>query len=72
MLIYKVTNLHNGKQYVGQTRESVERRWTKHLSAAARGSNTTLHKAIRKYGKALFSLETLCICTSEEQMKLQR
>jgi group I intron endonuclease len=69
MLVYKITNLVNGKNYVGQTREHLKRRWTKHVCSALKGSNTTLHKAIRKYGRESFSLEILCVCLSEEQMK---
>jgi len=68
MIIYKVTNLVNGKQYVGKTNQSAELRWIKHVSAADHKSDSTLHKAIRKYGKEQFALETLYTCDSEEEL----
>jgi len=56
--IYKVTNLANGKTYIGQTTKSLEERWREHLY-----TNPTrkylLHKAIQKYGKENFKIELL-------------
>lgn len=48
--IYKITNNINGKIYIGQTKTSIERRFISHKSAARRGINYILYKAIRKYG----------------------
>lgn len=42
--------------YVGFTRHSPEARWAGHLSAARRGSNLALHRAIRDHGAARFSV----------------
>ena len=62
--IYKITNKTNGKNYIGQTRKTVEQRWTEHISAAnsnpsSRDYNFLLHKAIRKYGANNFFVETI-------------
>lgn len=62
--IYKITNLINNKIYIGQTRNSVLYRWNQHISAAVSDKekqdyNYLLHKAIRKYGKNNFSIETI-------------
>jgi group I intron endonuclease len=57
MLVYLVTNLINGKRYVGQTRKSLSERWKLHC----RKSNNCfhLHRAIKKYGKENFSIEQI-------------
>jgi group I intron endonuclease len=61
--IYLITNMVNGKYYVGQ-HKSVEPqiRWKKHLVSARGGSPYALHSAIRKYGEDNFKIELLCIC----------
>lgn len=56
---YLVTNLINGKHYVGITSQGVEERFKQHLWDAHRGSKTIFHNAIRKYGIENFKLETL-------------
>lgn len=54
--VYLVTNTINGKQYVGKTMKSVERRWRSHCKG---GDNTPIQNAIRKYGVESFTVETL-------------
>lgn len=56
MHIYLVTNRINGKQYVGQTIMSVQRRWNNHCYLNTSGSSA-LGNAIRKYGRDAFSVE---------------
>jgi hypothetical protein len=55
-LIYILT-APSGKQYVGQTRNSIDWRLRKHWMDAQRGSNLCVHKAMRKYGLAAFKVE---------------
>lgn len=57
--IYKLTNKVTKKSYVGQTTNTVERRFTFHKSSAKRGSKTPLHEAISKYGAENFVLEII-------------
>jgi group I intron endonuclease len=59
MIVYKTTNLVNGKIYVGQSLNGEN--W--YL-----GSGTMLKRAIRKYGKDLFLRETLRECTTKEEL----
>ena len=53
--IYKLTNTVNGKGYIGFTTQSVEARFRQHCSP----NKTAIHSAIKKYGKAAFTIEVL-------------
>jgi len=55
--IYIITNMANGKQYVGFTK-NIKRRWHQHLTA--NGSAPALHAAIKKYGKNGFVFSHIC------------
>lgn len=57
--IYLVTNLSNGKRYVGKTRYTAEYRWAQHTQAARSGSKDALHRAIRKYGLSNFKVKQI-------------
>lgn len=70
-VIYTATNRVNGKQYVGQTTESVEKRWMKHVSDANRNRKRecrVLNNAIRKYGSEAFDVEAIIACDSKEEL----
>lgn len=63
--IYKITNLLNGKIYIGQSVE-VEKRWREHQLRAFRGNGSSnkeyykkLYKAIREDGIQNFNFEIL-------------
>jgi hypothetical protein len=58
MPLYLITS-PTGKQYVGITTRSVNRRMTGHKTAARLGSPYPLHAAIRKYGFESMRVETL-------------
>jgi hypothetical protein len=57
--VYSVTNLVNGKVYVGCTKNPAATRWSQHVSRAKKGSLCPLHQAIRKYGKTTFKVEVV-------------
>lgn len=53
-LIYKYTNVLDGKTYIGQTRQNLQERDKEHISAK---DNTYFHKALQTYGRNNFTLE---------------
>lgn len=68
MFVYLITNLINGKRYVGQTSVSIEQRWRQHRSSAKHGVGCHLHNAIKKYGAENFEIKPLVIVGSKEEM----
>jgi group I intron endonuclease len=57
MVIYKTTNLVNGKQYIGKDKNN---------NPNYIGSGILLQKAIKKYGRSNFKKEILEECNSDE------
>ena len=70
--IYKITNLLNGKVYIGQTRMSVKQRMYRHYSRAKQDDITGIDAAIKKYGKENFSVETLEECEEDKLDERER
>lgn len=71
MPLYLITS-PVGKQYVGITTLTVNRRMTGHRTAARQGSPYPLHAAIRKYGFDAMQIETLAdTCDLEELHRLE-
>ena len=65
--IYLITNLINGKKYVGQTLITVDQRWKKHCSVARTQPGVSgIDGAIRKYGEENFSVDTIKECPVDE------
>ena len=56
--IYCITNTVNGKQYIGQTKRTVEERWKQHIGNALSNQNKkyAIHLAMIKYGTENFSI----------------
>ena len=60
--LYVVTNLINGKRYVGQTRTDIGyiERFDRHYHGALYGKHKSyFHKALLKYGKENFSVKRI-------------
>ena len=74
--IYKITNLVNGKMYVGQTKGVLIDRWKRHIyMAKSHGKDSkgqVLYKAMARYGIENFTIECLQECTADELNNLER
>lgn len=68
MFVYLVTNLVNGKMYVGKTTLTIEERWRYHLQNARAGLPYHLYRAIRKYRPDSFIVEALVEADNEETL----
>jgi len=68
MIVYLIRNTINKKLYVGQTCQSLERRWGLHLKAARGKSRFPIHCAIRKYGSKVFTIVEIDRATSRKEL----
>jgi len=59
-IIYKYTNLINGKVYVGKTTRTLSTRQAEHVYAAKTGLNVHWGNALLKWGISSFNREVLC------------
>lgn len=69
--IYKITNLINNKVYIGQTRNTIQQRMYRHWFNA-KTAKTGIDKALFKYGKDNFTVDTICECENEQLDELER
>jgi group I intron endonuclease len=67
MIIYTITSLIDGKQYVGQTTQLLQKRMYTHKHAA-KTKNYPLYNAIRKYGLKNFVVEQVDSADSIEEL----
>lgn len=65
--IYCITNESNGKKYVGQTIQPLDRRWKEHLNHV-KYYDFPLYRAIRKHGKNCFSISVLDNADTREEL----
>lgn len=66
-LVYKITNDINDKIYIGQTTESLNKRFMRHCGYQLK-DNTHLHRAMKKYGCQHFKIELLYVCNSQQEL----
>src|SRR5208337_2855377 len=72
MVIYLISNIVNGKVYVGQHQGvDLNHRWRQHVKTAQLGSKLAFHKAIRKYGADSFSVTLLSTASSKTDLDEQ-
>ena len=65
MIIYKITNTVNGKLYIGQTIQKLEKRMYNHFNYKGK---TAISKAINKYGKENFTYEVIDTAETREEL----
>jgi group I intron endonuclease len=73
-IIYKITNLANGKVYIGQTTRTLKIRIKAHHNETAsltRYRGYPIHCAIRKYGKENFVYETIEECETQDDLNVR-
>ena len=72
--VYKITNLINGKFYIGSTSNSFYNRYHQHLSdyKAGKTSIKVLYRAIDKYGIENFEFTIVHICNKDECINFEQ
>ena len=73
--IYKITNLENGRCYIGQTRQAFKERWRTHLKRGVKaepGTQNKLYAAMWEDGAENFTFEVLATCTADELNEKER
>ncbi len=67
MIAYAITNLVNGKKYIGITTKSLSLRWKWHLlssNSKARRASSAISKAISLHGRENFAIEQIASASS--------
>lgn len=65
MIIYKVTNTITGLVYIGQTVQSLDKRWSNH---GYRSQTGYLSRSIQKHGKENFTIEQIDSAETLEEL----
>lgn len=69
MYIYKITNIVNNKVYIGQTIQTVQNRFRRHINdAVSYKLNTHFCNAVRNYAKENFIVEVLDTAQSQTEL----
>jgi group I intron endonuclease len=71
-IIYLIQHKNSGKQYVGLTIQTLERRWKHHVEQAYSGyikGEESLHHAIREYGPNTFEIREIDQGTSKKDLE---
>lgn len=69
--IYRITNLVNKKQYIGQTKNYISR-WKCHIYKMKKNAGCpALTAAMLKHGEENFKFEVICICFDDDLDKIE-
>ncbi len=66
--VYIIRNEIDGKQYVGQTWNTLEERWKGHCDLGPKNNCRKLKNAIKKYRFESFRTMLLCECSSQKEL----
>lgn len=70
--IYKITNIINGKLYIGKTGKTIEERFQDHKRASkAPYVNRPLYDAMNKYGYEYFIIEEVECCKNDKEASIR-
>lgn len=70
--IYKITNIVNGKVYIGQSVRPVDRRFQRHINDATNNIlDTHFARAIRKYGSDSFVIEVIDSADTQDELNIK-
>ena len=58
----------NQKVYIGQTSETIEKRFARHMGYQKEEHDTKFYRAIRKYGKENFKIEAIDFADTQEEL----
>lgn len=67
--VYKITNINDGRTYIGQTRQTFKERWRTHLKRGVKaepGTQNKLYDAMWKEGPENFTFEVLAECEATD------
>ena len=67
MIVYKATNLINGKGYIGLSQETLDKRRQNHYNDVNYGSDYYFHRALRKYKKKDWKWEIIDTCDTRKE-----
>lgn len=68
-IIYLITNVLNGKQYIGLTTTSLQERWARHKDQALSKKASLVHKAIAEDSQENFTIKTIDRASSIKELK---
>lgn len=68
IIIYKITCTSNQKIYTGQTSETLEKRFSRHIGYQKDEHDTKFYRAIKKYGPDKFCIEQIDVAVTQEEL----
>lgn len=68
MIVYKIVCKVNGKIYIGQTSETKEKRFKRHMGYQKNDNDTKFYRAVRKYGVENFYIIELDNAETQEEL----
>ena len=72
-IVYSITNILNGKRYIGSSAQTPGERWKDHCNMLRRGKHHSCHlqASFNKHGPNAFEYEVLMVCNAENRHALE-